>query len=64
MRDETLTLAEAARILKCHPETLRRAIKAGELRAAKMKRLVRISRSDLQEYWTTLGGGRLFDDEP
>ena len=30
----TFTLAEAAALLSCHPETLRRAVRDGELRAA------------------------------
>jgi len=32
----TFTLSEVAELLSCHPETLRRAIKAGDLRAAKL----------------------------
>ena len=56
----TFTLAEAATLLSCHPETLRRAIRKGELRAAKLGRGFRISRADLEAFWTASGGGDLF----
>ena len=57
----TFTLAEAAELLSCHRETLRRAIRVGELRAAKLGREFRISRPDLQAFWTACGGGDLFE---
>lgn len=60
----TFTLGEAAELLTCHTETLRRAIKAGRLRAAKLGNSYRVSRTDLEEYWTARGGGALFDDSP
>ncbi len=56
----TFTLAEAAALLSCHPETLRRAVRDGELRAAKLGRGYRISRPDLEAFWTSSGGGELF----
>ena len=59
----TFTLAEAAELLSCHRETLRRAIRAGELRAAKLGRGFRISRFDLEAFWTASGGGDLFGKE-
>jgi len=59
----TFTLAEAADLLSCHRETLRRAIRSGELRAAKLGRGFRISRFDLEAFWTTSGGGDLFGKE-
>ena len=59
--DKTVfTLMEAATLLNCHRETLRRAIRAGELRAAKLGRGFRISRFDLEDFWTKSGGGELF----
>lgn len=64
MLKTTFTLAEAAELLSCHTETLRRAIKDGMLRAARLGREYRISRSDLQEFWTTRGGGELFGEAP
>ncbi|CAK7030944.1 MAG: hypothetical protein DELT_02785 [Desulfovibrio sp.] len=60
MRKTTFTLAEAATVLSCHKETLRRAIGAGELQAARLGREYRISRADLQAFWTAQGGGELF----
>lgn len=60
MRKMTYTLAEAADVLSCHKETLRRAIKMKELQAAKLGREYRISRADLQAFWTAKGGGELF----
>lgn len=56
----TFTLGEAAEVLSCHRETLRRAIKDGELRAAKLGREFRISRPDLEAFWIACGGGELF----
>lgn len=64
MRKTTYTLAEAADVLSCHKETLRRAIQAGELQAARLGREYRISRADLQAFWTVQGGGELFTPEP
>ncbi|MDR2162288.1 MAG: helix-turn-helix domain-containing protein [Desulfovibrio sp.] len=59
----TYTLAEAAALLSCHRETLRRAIKEGSLRAARLGRGIRISRLDLEAFWTACGGGDLFARE-
>lgn len=56
----TFTLGEAADLLTCHKETLRRAIKDGTLRSARLGREYRISRIDLQAFWTAQGGGELF----
>jgi len=63
MRKTTFTLAEAADVLSCHKETLRRAIAAGELRAARLGREYRISRADLRAFWTAQGGGELFSPD-
>lgn len=57
----TFTLSEAATLLSCHPETLRRAIRKGHLQAAKLGRGFRISRADLEAFWSASGGGMLFD---
>lgn len=61
MQKTTFTLAEAAELLVCHKETLRRAILDGSLRAARLGRGYRISRADLQQFWSERGGGALFD---
>lgn len=63
MLKTTFTLAEAAQLLSCHKETLRRAIKDGSLSAARVGREYRFSRIDLQAYWTNTGGGELFGAE-
>ena len=63
MSRTTFTLAEAAKLLSCHPETLRRAIQDSRLQAARIGKSYRISRSDLQTYWASMGGGVLFPNE-
>lgn len=63
MSKTTFTLAEAAQLLNCHSETLRRAIRDGSLQAARLGRGYRLSRSDLQTFWTAQGGGTLFDPD-
>ena len=60
MTKTTFTLTEAATLLSCHAETLRRAIKNGTLHAARLGREYRISRTDLQAFWTESGGSELF----
>jgi len=60
MTKTTFTLAEAAALLSCHAETLRRAIKNGTLHAARIGREYRISRTDLQTFWSAGGGSDLF----
>jgi excisionase family DNA binding protein len=59
----TFTLAEAADLMSCHRETLRRAIRNGSLRAAKLGREFRISRWDLEAFWKAGGGGDLFSKD-
>jgi excisionase family DNA binding protein len=57
----TFTVPEAAEILSCHHTTIRRAVKEGRLKAAKVGRVVKISKNDLSKYYHELGGGKLFD---
>ncbi len=65
MREKTtFTLHEAAELLSCHKETLRRAITAGRLSAAKIGKEYRVSKTDLEAYWSACGGGVLFEDSP
>lgn len=59
-KDEILTLIEAAAVLKVVPETLRRAFRRGEIKAAKFGRVIRISRLDLADYYRAHGGGSAF----
>jgi excisionase family DNA binding protein len=54
------SITEAAKLLQCHVETLRRAIRNKRLKAARVGRQYKISKSDLQEYYTLQGGGELF----
>lgn len=63
MQKTTFTLAEAADLLSCHKETLRRAIKDGSLQSARLGRGYRISRADLEAFWAAQGGGELFSNE-
>ena len=63
MLKTTYTLGEAADLLSCHKETLRRAIMEGSLQAARLGRGYRISRLDLEAFWTARGGGELFSRE-
>ncbi|MDR2893748.1 MAG: excisionase family DNA-binding protein [Deltaproteobacteria bacterium] len=60
MHKTTYTLAEAAELLHCHKETLRKSILDGSLQAARLGRGYRVSRADLQKFWTERGGGELF----
>lgn len=63
MLKTTYTLGEAAKLLSCHKETLRRAIMSGQLQAARLGRGYRISRLDLEAFWAAKGGGELFSRE-
>ena len=56
------TVEEAAGLLRIHPETVRREIKAGRMPACRIGRDYRISRSDLEGYYRAGGGGSLFPD--
>lgn len=56
------TLNEVAELLGCHKETLRREMKTGQLRGAKIGKDFRFSRTDLEVYWASKGGGALFED--
>lgn len=59
---EALTTGEAADICGVHAETIRRAIRKGDLQAAKLGGEWRISRADLEEWYQSKGGGRLWSD--
>jgi excisionase family DNA binding protein len=56
----TFTIEEAAELLSCHKDTVRRAIRSGKLKAGKIGKDYRISRSDVEEYYRASGGGQLF----
>ena len=61
---KTYGLDEVAAILGVHEETVRRAIRTGELAALKLPRNYRVSRAELARWWAAKGGGQLFDAEP
>ena len=67
---QVYTLQEVAEMLGVHVETIRRAVRAGTLRAASpgMGRGkgsdLRVSRVELARWWRAKGGGDLFDDVP
>lgn len=56
----TYSTQEAAEILGCHEETVRREIQKGNLRAAKLGRMFVISKSDLESFYQAKGGKSLF----
>ena len=59
----TMTIDEAAKVLGFSAAHIRRAIKNGELKAMESGRGFRISRPDLEAYYQSLGGGKLFNSE-
>ncbi len=58
-----MTVEQAADIIEVHPETIRRSIRSGELKAAKIGRDYRIAREDLSAWFVERGGAPLFRDE-
>jgi excisionase family DNA binding protein len=54
---------DVAEILGVHEETVRREINRGKLKAAKVGRVLVISKADLADYYQAKGGGRLFADD-
>lgn len=67
-QQQVYTLHEIAELLKVHVETVRRAVRAGDLKAAapgvgKGKGSdLRVSRIELARWWRAKGGGILFND--
>ena len=63
-------LNEVAELLGMHVETVRRAVRNGELRAAAIGSGrgrgagFRVSRAELARWWHAKGGGELFGDMP
>lgn len=54
-----LTVEQAADFIEVHPETIRRSIRAKELKAAKIGRDYRINRKDLSDWFVERGGAPL-----
>ena len=62
MKQQAFSLKDASTILGVHPDTLRRAIKAGKLQAAKIGKDYRIARNELERFFQAAGGGILFGE--
>ena len=62
MQTLVFTVPQLAALVAVHPDTIRRAIAAGELRAANSggKTHYRVSRMDAEAWWRARGGGSLF----
>ena len=62
MEQGAFSLKEVADILNVHSETVRRLIKAGKLKAAKIGKDYRIAKPELERYFKATGGGELFGE--
>ena len=62
MEQRAFSLKEVADILGVHPETIRRAVKAGKLKAAKIGKDYRIGKIELERFFQAMGGGSLFGE--
>ena len=62
MEQRAFSLKEVASILGVHPETIRRAVKAGKLKAAKIGKDYRIAKHELERYFHAMGGTSLFGE--
>ena len=62
MQSLVFTVPQLAALVAVHPDTIRRAIAAGELRAANSggRTHYRVSRMDAEAWWRARGGGSLF----
>jgi excisionase family DNA binding protein len=63
LKQRAFSLKEVASILGVHPETIRRAVKAGKLKAAKIGKDYRIAKSELERYFQAMGGTSLFEND-
>jgi excisionase family DNA binding protein len=64
MNVKTYSTEELAELCGIHPETLRKEIRAGRLKAATVGRVIRISAPEAAAWWAGRGGGQLFDVPP
>ena len=62
MKQQAFSLKDSAIIFDVHPDTLRRAIKSGKLKAAKIGKDYRISKFELERFFQAMGGTSLFGD--
>ena len=64
MLQQAYSIREAAALLGLHPETLRRAVRRGELTVARIGgRILRVSAIELERWWKANGGGQLFSGQ-
>lgn len=61
-KQKAFSLSDLAVMIGCHRETLRRAIRDGKLKAAKIGKEWRVARCDVEDFYRAGGGGRLFDE--
>ena len=54
------SVPDAAELLGMSPQTLRKAIKNGKVKAAMVGRVQKLSSAELAKYWKDIGGGDLF----
>lgn len=57
-----MTIHEAAAVCGVHPETVRRWVREGKLKGAKIGHEYRIARRELAIFWRKQGGGEIFED--
>ena len=57
---QVFTTDEVAQILGFHKETVRRYIRINKLKAVRSGMYYRVSRPDLESFWKSFGGGKLF----
>lgn len=50
-REEYLTAKEAAVVLRCHPETILRLVRASKLKSVGSGKLLRVLRSSIDDYF-------------
>ncbi len=58
----TLSPAEVARLLGTHKETILRAIRKGDIKAALLGRMYRITKTEVNRYFMSKGGTPLFEE--
>ena len=62
MHAKVYMIEEAAQMFSLHVETLRRAYRRGDLKAAMIGRCIRVSEAELERYWVANGGGQLWNE--
>ena len=62
MKQQAFSIKDSAIVIGVHPDTVRRAIKSGKLKAAKIGKDYRIAKTELERYFKAMGGGELFGE--